>query len=114
MKRLVANLSLELSSHRFFVDSHSKELPVCTAMHGMGTWNPDLVSQSLKSFFETLHYLKSISNQPHSLIEPDAQTIVDEVALNTIQRDLIRICGTEEYWETFIELHIEWVEEFGS
>lgn len=95
----------------FFVDSSNPELPVYTAMHGMGTWEPDLVAKSLKSFIEALHYLKSLSNQTYSLIEPKNETIVDEKKLNSIQTELIRICGSEDFWEPFIEQHIVWLEE---
>ena len=34
----------------FFVDSRDQNFPVYTAMHGMGTWDPYFVSNSLKSF----------------------------------------------------------------
>lgn len=98
----------------FFVDSSDNDLPVYTAMHGMGTWEPELVSNSLKSFIEALQYLKSLTNQTYSLIDPDDDTITDEEKLNSIQEKIVRICGADEFWESFFKQYIEWVEEFGS
>ena len=40
-------------------------------------------------------------------------TITDEDELLNIQEKLIELCGSEsaDYWENFIEMHIQWVEE---
>jgi len=98
----------------FFVDSNDTNYPVYTAMHGMGSWEPDLVSKTLEAFLEGLIYLQSISNQSYSLIDPNEKTVVDEVQLNSIKTKLIELCGTDDFWEPFFEQYIEWLEESDS
>ncbi len=98
----------------FFIDINKSSMPVYTAMHGMGSWSPELVATSLDSFLEVLVYLKSISNQDFSRIDPDESTITDENELQEIEKKLGSLSGEKDYWQNFIEQHQQWAEEFGS
>ena len=98
----------------FFVDRSQPELPVYTAMHGVGSWDAELVSTSLESFLETLKYIKDISNQDSARIDPDENTIKDPNTLAEIEERLCSISGVKEYWQGLIEQHQAWINEFGS
>ncbi|QYK11774.1 hypothetical protein K0I63_13475 [Shewanella rhizosphaerae] len=98
----------------FFVDTSEASLPVYTAMHGMGEWSAELVSNSLVSFLDALSYLNDISKQDFARIDPDENTVTDPKELAAIERKLQDISGEKYYWQNFIEQHQEWVDEFSS
>lgn len=97
----------------FFVDLNAENLPVYTAMHGTGSWEPSLVSSSLAGFMSALAYLQGKSGQDADLVEPDENTISDKKELKKIYRHLISLCGEEAsfFWECFIEQHQDWLAE---
>jgi len=97
----------------FFVDLSTENFPIYTAMHGAGNWNPTLVSKDLSGFFSSINYLQKKSNQDSDLIEPDENTISDEVELGKIYKHLISLCGEDAsfFWECFIEQHQDWITE---
>lgn len=97
----------------FFVDLGSENLPVYTAMHGAGSWDPTLVSRSVSGFISSIEYLKKKSNQDTELVEPDENTIRDEIELGKLYTHLISLCGEDAsfFWECFIEQHKDWILE---
>lgn len=97
----------------FFVDLGSEGLAVYTAIHGTGSWEPDLVSTSLEGYISAVQFLQQKSGQDSDLIEPDENTIRDEKALAAILSRLIALCGQDahSFWENFIEFHQDWIEE---
>jgi hypothetical protein len=44
-----------------FIDTSRPELPVFTAAHGMGIWEPILIAPSIKAFFEILLRLAALA-----------------------------------------------------
>lgn len=97
----------------FFVDVTSSALPVYTAMHGAGSWDPTLVSASFTGFMGSLEVLKNKSGQDIDLIDPDEHTIRDEGELEEIHSEIVRLCGTDSefFWECFFEQHQDWIAE---
>lgn len=97
----------------FFVDTNSESLPVYTAMHGQGGWDPELVSESLAGFLTSLKYLKEKSKQEVDLIEPDENTISGDNELEDIHKHVLSLCGENSsfFWECFIEQHQDWILE---
>jgi len=98
----------------YFVDISDKKLPVYTAMHGVGTWEPEDVCNSLKNFLKSLQYLQSASPESYALIEPDEKTVIDNKTLKEIKSNLINISGDKEFWNNFFTIHLEWLDENGS
>lgn len=98
-----------------FVDTSSKVLPVFTAMHGVGIWEPRRVSETLAGFLSGLEYLRDQSKQKEELIVPDERKIVGESGLKEILEKLVMFCGVSstEFWEEFIAQHQEWSGESG-
>jgi hypothetical protein len=94
----------------FFVDTSSKILPVFTAMHGVGIWEPRQVSDSLAGFLSGLEYLREQSKQKAELIIPDETTIVDDSELREILHKLVLFCGesSKGFWKEFFEQHKNW------
>lgn len=45
-----------------FVDADDPQFPVFTAMHGMGVWKPDLISDSLSAFAATVQEISRLSH----------------------------------------------------
>lgn len=97
----------------FFVDLFSDDLPVYTAMHGTGRWDPDLVSETFSGFLSGLEFLQKKSGQDADLIDPDENTIRDAEALDAIHRQILALCGEGStfYWECFFEQHEQWIAE---
>ena len=97
----------------FFVDTASDSLPVYTAMHGQGSWDPDLVSKSLEAFFSSIQFLQEKSGQDAELIDPDENTISDEDELEKIKEHILSLCGEDAdfFWDCFFEQHEDWIIE---
>ncbi len=97
----------------FFADVSNAQLPVYTAMHGMGQWKPSVVSESLAGFLAALELLAKTSRQDEDLVEPNEHTISGEDELAEIEAKLIELCGEEsaDFWANFIEMHTDWLFE---
>lgn len=44
-----------------FIDSNAPDIPVYTAVHGVGGWHPNLISKSYSGFMEILKNFKSVA-----------------------------------------------------
>jgi hypothetical protein len=98
----------------YFVDTSAEALPVYTATHGMGTWEPGEICGSLARFLDSLRYLKSVSPDERARIEPDETTIMDEDELAEIESKLCELSGEKLFWSDFIERHREWLRTSNS
>lgn len=49
-----------------FVDLASKDLPVYTAVHGEGDWEPELIADSFQGFIQSLEQVRSVSMKRES------------------------------------------------
>jgi hypothetical protein len=97
----------------FFVDLSSDKLPVYTAMHGTGSWDPELVSATFSGFLAGLELLQNSSGQDMDLVDPDETTIRDDAELEDIRTQILSVCGEDSafFWECFFEQHQEWIAE---
>lgn len=98
----------------YFVDTSNSMLPVLTAMHGAGSWEPNEVSPSLRNFLSCLAYLRSISTQDNSLIEPNDSTIKKRKELKALETKLSELNGEAYFWNCFFERYSEWLKENDS
>ncbi|MCL1036105.1 hypothetical protein L2750_02905 [Shewanella submarina] len=94
----------------FFVDTTQPQLPVYTAMHGMGSWSADEVATSLEAFLNTLSYLKTTANQADSLLGPIDSCIRDPELLATMSKKMVDLSGERYYWEELVEGYQEWLD----
>lgn len=95
----------------YFVDTSNEKLPVFTAVHGAGAWEPSIVSPALLSFLRSLEYLRTQSTQEDSLVEPDGSTITDRGRIKNLENEMNNLNAENEFWGAFFERHVEWLEE---
>lgn len=98
----------------YFIDTSVEALPVYTAMHGMGSWNPEEISPSLRNFLGSLKHLQSISRQDCARIDPDKRTLMDRKKIKELEAKLNELNGERYFWGGFFERYIEWLEENDS
>lgn len=88
-----------------FVDLSVPELPVFTAAHGKGVWNPVLVNSSLSGFTEALEAVERVSKGRSNPVEAERNPLPDSER----QRVLNRIAELQgdaplEFWESWFEV----------
>ena len=91
-----------------FVDTATPELRVITAAHGMGSWDPEPIADSLNSFADVLSQLRLLaigrSNPVEKLLNPlsaqEAQAFLKFVKTANPNTD-------PAYWETIMLLALE-------
>jgi hypothetical protein len=87
------------------LDTSNPKLPVLTAMHGEGAWEPCLISSSLSAFalaLETIHRLSAGRENPVELEQHRLSAAEKKQALETIKH----ANGDEatlEFWERLLE-----------
>lgn len=95
----------------YFVDTSREQFPVYKAMHGTGSWDPYIVSPTLRNFLSGLGYLRSQSTQDDWLIEPNDSTLVDRTKIKALEQKLSSLNAEGEFWGAFFERYVEWLEE---
>jgi len=91
-------------SDPIFVDASDQELPVFTAWHGEGAWDPQPVAASLSKFSEALVFLKPFcANREHPV--GLAAHPLSSAERATLGEGLGRILGTPvpSFWEVLFE-----------
>ncbi|TAA47602.1 hypothetical protein [Corallincola spongiicola] len=95
----------------FFVDVSEPNMPVYTAMHGVGDWYENQVATSLDSFLAALSVLKSKCSENSSLIVPNENSITSISELAQLELELSKISGTDDFWPEFFEQYKDWLVE---
>jgi len=96
------------ASDPIFVDTATPELRVFTAAHGMGSWDPEPIADSLKSFADVVAQLRLLaigrSNPVEKLLNPisaqEAHAFLKFVQTANPNTDAA-------YWETIMLLALE-------
>jgi len=88
-----------------FVDLNVQELPVYTAAHGEGAWNPVLVASSLRGFIEALEEVEHVSKGRSNPVEAQRNPLPDSER----QRVLSKVAALNgnappEFWESWFEV----------
>jgi hypothetical protein len=91
-----------------FIDTDTPELRILTAAHGMGSWDPEPIADSLKSFADVLGQLRLLAtgraNPVEKLLNPlsaqEAQQFLKFVKTANPNTDAA-------YWETIMLLALE-------
>lgn len=95
----------DLVGDPLFVDLQAEELPVYTAAHGEGNWNPILVSNSFSGFIESLLEVQKVSNgriNPVELENNPLPEVIREQVLNKISK--LSGGAPLEFWESWFEV----------
>lgn len=69
-----------------FIDSDDPALPVLTAMHGVGNWEPSPVAISLKVFARSLEYFAQVSKGRSNPVELENNPLSDDERNMFLQR----------------------------
>ncbi len=95
----------ELCGDPFFVDLNEKELPVFTAAHGEGAWNPLLIASSFIGFIECLNEIRRISNGRDNPVSLEKNPL-PEVEQNQVLSKISELNGNAslEFWESWFEV----------
>jgi hypothetical protein len=83
-----------------FIDLNDPDLPVCTAMTGMGHWQERLISDDYDSFLSALTLVKELKNRhgsSNNVPDKEAQAFMLEIQSIVGEADL-------HYWGMYIQL----------
>jgi hypothetical protein len=88
-----------------FIDSSTPELPVFTAAHGEGEWNPTLVASSLSGFIEALKEVERVSKGRSNPIEAERNPLPDSERQRVLSK-IAELNGSSslEFWENWFEV----------
>jgi len=87
-----------------FIDLNDPEIPVFTASHGMGFWEPEAIAPSYTSFLSALAVLEGISTGRSGPAMLDANPIPTEDAETYLKAISLIIDQEENYfWSCFIQ-----------
>lgn len=88
----------------FFIDTSSKKLPVYTSMHGAGSWDPTMISDTYTNFLEILDHLQQISRGRENPVLLESNPILDEEIENFISAIEAKNIKSEVwFWENLLE-----------
>lgn len=94
----------ELLGDPLFIDLDEEQLPVYTAAHGEGTWNPIMVSFSFRGFIQALGEINDIAEGRRSPVQLEQNPLSDaerETALSKIAEMNGGVFF--EFWESWFE-----------
>lgn len=95
----------DLLGDPLFVDLSPSELPVYTAAHGEGEWNPVLVASSFNGFIEALKEVKRVSEGRSNPVEAERNPLPDSERQRVLSR-ITELSGNAslEFWESWFEV----------
>lgn len=83
-----------------FVDEKADGLPVFTAIHGTGEWNPERIADSLDSFRQILEVVSEVAVGRENPVRLEANPINDSVRREVLERIKTLSPGANlEFWE---------------
>jgi hypothetical protein len=93
----------DLCGDPIFTDLDSEKLPIYTAMHGEGSWEPVLLAESFSNFIQILEQFHSVAKgrehtvalQNNPLPESEANAITNYIKQNNPNAEL-------NFWETWL------------
>jgi len=88
-----------------FVDVDVVALPVFSAMHGEGTWEPVQVAASFEKFAQCVEEFSRIAVGRSSPVEREANPVSDEERTSFLRRvaQLNQTSGAPEFWDLMLE-----------
>jgi hypothetical protein len=95
----------ELVGDPIFVDLDENDLPVYTAEHGEGIWNPVIVSSSFNGFIQALEEIDRIAQGRRNPVEFERNPVSDTDRKQSLNR-IAEACGDTsiEFWESWFDV----------
>lgn len=86
-----------------FTDLAAEELPVYTAMHGQGEWQPELIADSFGGFIQILEMIQTIATGRGNPVELEANPLpVDEAQAVLARIAQVNPKSTADFWEGWL------------
>lgn len=93
----------ELCGDPIFADVSSEDCPVYTAMHGEGSWTPNLIADSIEGFAKALESVATIASNRATPVEleknplsiPELNEVLDKIQRNNPTADI-------NFWQEFL------------
>jgi hypothetical protein len=87
-----------------FVDTADNKLPVYSAPHGMGEWEPELIATSFDNFIEIIKLLMPISQGREDPVALEKNPLTDEDKENLLSQIMDINNGIDgSFWAVFME-----------
>ena len=88
-----------------FVDLGESDLPVFTAAHGQGRWDPELIASSLHGFVEALAQVDRVSENRRNPVELERHPL-SQVEREQVLKQIAKANGKAnlEFWESWFEV----------
>lgn len=88
-----------------FIDLKAQGLPVLTAAHGKGEWNPELIASSFQGFIAALEEVERVSQSRRNPVELE-QNPLPAADLDRVLKRIAEANGNVslEFWESWLEL----------
>lgn len=96
----------DLNGDPIFADISNDDFPIYTAMHGVGKWEPELISTTFKNFIRALSYIHNISVEMESHKDKGQTNISQETIDEVIKRIELDNKNSEvlRFWEDWMKL----------
>jgi hypothetical protein len=96
--------SEDLTGDPLFVDTADAALPVYTAMHGEGTWEPTLVADSFAGFVTALETIAAAARSRENPVQLEANPLSDDERERILQTIAHANPGASpEFWANWLE-----------
>jgi hypothetical protein len=94
----------ELVGDPIFVDSSQTSLPVYTAMHGVGDWEPVRIGDSLESFFRAMQVVHSVAEGRETPVALENNPLSDDDRSRVLERirDL-NPTSESDFWASLLD-----------
>jgi hypothetical protein len=86
-----------------FIDTVENSLPVYTAPHGMGAWEPELIATSLSKFIEIMKLLAIVSQGRENPVALENNPLTDEEKEKVLSQIMDQNSGIDgSFWAVFM------------
>lgn len=86
-----------------FIDSETEGFPVYTAMHGSGTWEPNLIATGLGNFAAAVREVARVAEGRENPVQLEANPIAPDERAKVMQRIQRHNPGIDPtFWETWL------------
>jgi hypothetical protein len=94
----------DLVGDPIFIDTSDASMPVYTAMHGMGSWDPELIAISFDSFMNSLGHIEKIARNRENPVEIEDNPLAESEIERTIALIEGENPGVEsDFWRSMLE-----------
>jgi hypothetical protein len=95
----------DLVGDPIFVDLNTQELPVFTAAHSKGAWNPTLIASSFEGFIKAMEEIEGVSDMRGNPVQLERNQLPDVERERVLGR-IAELNGNAslEFWQSWFEV----------